>query len=505
MRPADPPSSLRPSRRSRRVRWLLAGQLLTGLLLLPVAAQTAPQLSPAAQVRSVGDTLYPTLGQAGLDAVHYDVHLTVTQPGTRALSGDVTVTLRARRSLPLISLDFLGPAVNAALWNGQPVPFRQDHAAGKLLILRALPAGQEARVTLRYAGVAGVLPDPVFPFTLGWQAVPDPVNVGGGANFAFSEPDGARTFLPVNDHPSDPATFTVTLTVPPGTAAVASGERVLVTDTPDTPDTPGAHTVTFHQTRPIPTYALAVHLGPLEAVDSPGVPVGPGGALVARRDYFPPGTADAVRAPYHRTGEILKALSDWFGPYPFATYGSAVVTARLPALETATLSTMPVTSSSERVIVHEAAHQWFGNRVTLRDWSDVWLNEGFATYAELLWTEHQGQDGQVLADAWYVTLQRRGTRPLTATTQGEMFDSSAYQRGALALHALRRQVGDDAFRTFLRGYAQGGAAAPSAAPERAAQVVGTNDLLDYTRRTLGEQAARVLRDWVQRSALPPAP
>ncbi|WP_230273722.1 M1 family metallopeptidase [Deinococcus sp. 6YEL10] len=468
----------------------LRGGLLVGAMLLPApflaAAQTVPAASPATQVRPVGDTLYPTLGQAGLDAVHYDVHLTVTQPGTRALSGDVTATLRARQSLPLISLDFLGPAVTAALWDGQPVPFRQDRAGGKLLILRALPAGQEARVTLRYAGMAGVLPDPVFPFTLGWQAVPDPRNAAGGANFAFSEPDGTRTFLPVNDHPSDPATFTFTLTVPPGTAAVASGERGRVTDTP------GAHTVTFHQTRPIPTYALAVHLGPLEAVDSPGVPAGPGGTLIARRDYFPPGTADAVRAPYRRTGEILEALSDWFGPYPFATYGSAVVTARLPALETATLSTMPVTSSSERVIVHEAAHQWFGNTVALRDWSDVWLNEGFATYAELLWAEHQGQDGQALADAWHATLQRRGTRPLIAVTPDQMFDTSAYQRGALALHALRLHAGDPAFRRFLRGYAAGEAGA----------VVGTGDLLAYVHRTLGPGAAVLLRQWVEAPELP---
>ncbi|GGS20200.1 M1 family metallopeptidase [Deinococcus knuensis] len=501
MRPAARPSSLRPCRLHRRV---LAGLLLTGSLL-SAAAQTTPEAAPATQARPVGDTLYPTLGQAGLDAVHYDVHLSVTQPGTRALSGDVTALLRATRDLPLISLDFLGPAVTVALWNGQPVPFQQDHTAGKLLVLRALPAGQEARVTLRYAGVAGVLPDPVFPFTLGWQAVPDPLNVGGGANFAFSEPDGARTFIPVNDHPSDPATFTVTLTVPPGTAAVASGQRVRVTDTPASPDRPAAHTVTFDQARPIPTYTLAVHIGPLEAVDRPPVNVGPGGAPIALRDYFPPGTPDTVRAPYRRTGEILTFLSGWFGPYPFRTYGSAVVTPRLPALETAGLSTMPVTSSSDRVLVHETAHQWFGNSVLLRDWSDVWLNESFATYAELLWQEHQGQNTQPLTDAWYATLQRRGTRPLVAATPAEMFDSTAYQRGALALHALRRQVGDDAFRTFLRGYAQGGAATPSAAPERAAQVVGTGDLLAYTRRTLGEQAERVLRDWVQSSALPPAP
>ncbi|GAA0498163.1 M1 family metallopeptidase [Deinococcus depolymerans] len=479
MRPAA-----RPSRRARRGRWLLAGALL-----LPAAAQSPPAAEPATRDRPVGDTLYPTLGQADLDARHYDVHLTVTQPGTRALSGEVTVTLRATRDLPLISLDFLGPPVTFARWDGQPVPYRQDRPGGKLRILRALPAGQQASVTLRYAGVAGLLPDPVFPFTLGWQAVPDPLKVGGGANFAFGEPDGTRTFLPVNDHPSDPATFTVTLTVPPGTAAVASGERVRVTDTP------GAHTVTFEQTRPIPTYALAVHLGPLEEQGSPAVPVGEGGAAVARRDYFPPGTPGAVRAPYRRTGEILGVLSDWFGPFPFATYGSVVVTAHLPALETATLSTMPVASSSDRVLVHETAHQWFGNSVTLRDWSDVWLNEGFATYAELLWHEHLGQDPRPLAEAWYATLQRRGTRPLVATDATELFDSSAYQRGALALHALRRQVGDPAFRRFLRAYAQG----------QAGPVVGTDDLLAFVRRTLGDPAGDTLQRWIRQPLLPPAP
>uniref|UniRef100_UPI0028699F97 M1 family aminopeptidase n=1 Tax=Deinococcus sp. TaxID=47478 RepID=UPI0028699F97 len=387
-------------------------------------------------------------------------------------------------------LDVLGPTVQDVRWNGQPVPWQQDTVAGKLRVSppTPLPAGQEARVTVTYAGRAGVRRDRELGLDLGWVPVTDTAG-RPLSNYTLSEPDGTRTFIPVNDHPSDPASFTLHVTVPRGYVVAASGlsgaERVV----------DEGREFTFEQAQAIPTYALAVHVNHFERVDSSAVPVGVGGAAVLRRDYFPQGTTDAVRVPYAQVGETLRVLSGWFGPFPFAVHGAAVITPRVPALETATLLTMPVASSFERVIVHETAHQWFGDAVVLGDWADVWLNEGFATYAELLWAEARGDDPAGLAAAWYGRLQEQGSRPLVATEEAQLFDSSAYLRGALALHALRAAVGDPAFRAFLRGYVQAFSNRP----------VRTTDLLAYVARTLGPVAATVLRVWVESPTLPPLP
>ncbi|THF85831.1 M1 family metallopeptidase [Deinococcus sp. KSM4-11] len=448
----------------------------------PRAALPAPE--------PIGDSIYPALGQRGLDVLHYDVTLHIDRPGTRGLRGVALLTLTSTRPLDTVSLDFLGPTVQDVRWNGRPVPWQQDETAAKLRLSPPTPLrpGQEAQVTVRYAGQAGVRQDQELGLDLGWVPVTDTAG-RPLSNYTLSEPDGTRTFLPVNDHPSDPATFTLHVTVPRGYIVAASGlrgtERVV----------DEGWEYTFDQAQPIPTYALGLQVNHFQRVDSPAVPVGPGGAAVLRRDYFPDDTTDAVRRPYAQVGEMLRVLSGWFGPFPFPVHGAAVITPRVPALETATLLTMPVASSFERVIVHESAHQWFGDTVVLGDWADVWLNEGFATYAELLWLEAQGDDPAGIAATWYERLRDQGSRPLVATSEAQLFDQSAYLRGALALHALRAAVGDPAFRGFLQGYVR----------EFNRRPVRTPDLLGFAARSLGPVAAMVLRTWVESPTLPPLP
>lgn len=197
---------------------LLAAVLVSAL---PVAAQPLPTPAP-----TLHDPIFPGLGQPGLDVRHYDVALTVAQPGTPQLSGVVTLTLAATRPLTEVRLDFFGPTVTAVRWNGQPAPFRVEPEAQKLAVTPPSPLrpGQQARLTVEYQGTPGAVLDPDFstPVELGWQTVPAEEG-RAGANFTLSEPNGTHTFLPCNDHPSDKATFTTHVTVPAGYTAAASG------------------------------------------------------------------------------------------------------------------------------------------------------------------------------------------------------------------------------------------------------------------------------------------
>lgn len=469
--------------------------LLLGLLTFAPTAWSQP-VAASAPPPTLGDPLFPELGQLGLDVVHYDLALTVERPGTPELRGVVTLTLGSTQPLTRIRLDFVGLGVSAARWNGQAVPFALEEQAQKLTVTPPAPLrpGETARLTLNYAGRVGGVLDPDLGLNLGWQTVMES-GPGGAANYAFSEPHGTHAFLPSNDHPADKATFTTRVTVPAGYMAAASGVEDRAAE--QAGEVAGRTTFVFTQAQPIPTYALGIHVGRLERVDAPAVPVGRGGAPVVRRDYFPVGTPGEVRRAYTRTDEMLRVLSGWFGPYPFAAYGVAVLPAGVdvPALETATLSTMPVRSSREEVALHELAHQWFGNDLTPRRWADVWLSEGFATYAELLWTGAQGGDTDALVRRWYARLQSRGTRPLVATTQEQLFDSTAYVRGALTLHALRLAVGDAALRDFLHAYAarfSGGN-------------VDTADFLAVVRERTGAVGEAAVRRWVLDAELPPLP
>ena len=437
-------------------------------------------LGSAALGQSVGDSIFPSLGQRGLDVQHYDLHLTVPRPGEPHLSGDVTLTVGAREPLSRIVLDLLGPRVSAAQWNGQRVRWVQTAQKVEVTLPRPLRPGETGRLRLLYAGTPELSGDPGLPIRPGWQNE-------AGLSYSLSEPHGTRGFLPCNDHPSDPATFTVRVTVPASASAAASG--LFTTQT----ERNGLKTLTFTQRVPVPTYALGLIVGPLERRTAPDVQLG--AQTVHRRDIYAAGLPAGTTVPEGETARMLRVLSDWFGPYPDEVYGVALLPVRQLALETAGLTTMPATSNRERVRLHELAHQWFGDQVTLADWADTWLSEGFATYAELLWAESQGEDGQAMAADWYARLSVLPSRPLRATREEEIFDASAYFRGALALHALRLKVGDAAFGQFLHSYVKTFTGRP----------VSTTALLTLVKTQLGAEAEQTLRVWVEGRTLPPLP
>ncbi|NNF62722.1 MAG: M1 family peptidase, partial [Acidimicrobiia bacterium] len=202
-----------------------------------------------------------------------------------------------------------------------------------------------------------------------------------------------------------------------------------------------------------------------------------------------------------RHGEMIEYFSDLFGPYPFEAYGVVVVDGFETALETQTLSLMDRRLLDSRVtqsvLVHELAHQWFGNNVSPASWRDIWLNEGFATYAEALWDERtvgaESVDNRF--DALRDTANQAGQDPPGNPRPDDLFNPGVYTRGALTLHALRRQVGDNAFFSILREYQVrfGGG------------VASTDQFIDLAEEVSGEALRPLLESFLYDDEVPKLP
>ena len=392
-----------------------------------------------------GDSLYPNLGNGGYDVQHYTLDLTVNDVETGDLSGQAVIEARATQTLSSLNFDFIGFEINEITVNGQPAEFERNKQ--ELIVTPASPlaANESFTVAVRYQGSPGEMDSIAIPIQTGW------ITFDGGS-FVLSEPDGAASFYPVNDHPLDKASYTFRVTVPEPFEVAANG--VLT----ETIGNEGTTTFVFEAREPMASYLATVNIDEFDLETSKsenGVPL---------RNYFPTGSPEAMRKPFARQGEMIDYFSDMFGVYPFEVYGALVIdTAFGAALETQTMSifskamidpTQP--EGSESVVAHELAHQWFGDSVSLADWRDIWLNESFATYAQGLWTEHT--KGPEARDQWvrdiyaYVTENRQSMTPPGEPSADRLFNAGVYYWGALALHALRLEVGDENFFAILQTY-----------------------------------------------------
>lgn len=397
---------------------------------------------PSAGADGAGDPYFPLDGNGGYDALHYDLRVSVGAD-LRTITGDATLTARTTQALSAYDLDLHGLTVSSVTVDGRAARWERD--GQELVITPAAPlrAGTTFRTRVRYAGSPTLLP--------GDDGVQNGWYVGQGGAAVLGEPQGASVWFPVSEHPSDKATYTVTVSVPQGRTAVSNGLPV------GPPVTAGGRTTWRWRTQhPMASYLVLLAVGDLTlhrwTTDS-GLPV---------VDAVGPGVPASANAALARQGEVIDVLSATFGPYPFEAAG-AVVVPEVPqvALETQTRPVYgaPIMSGDHPVYVlaHELAHQWFGDSVSLSSWRDVWLNEGFATYAEYLWGQHV--DG--LDPATMITRELSSapaddpfwTTDISDPGPQHLFDAAVYYRGACVLEALREVVGDDAFRTTLRRWA----------------------------------------------------
>ncbi|ORV46602.1 peptidase M1 [Mycolicibacter engbaekii] len=388
----------------------------------------------------VGDPYLPGSGNGGYRVSRYELDLEYKVSINR-LAGTATITAVALAALREITLDLADTLSVAKVWiNGRP-PARFATSGAKLRITLAatVPAGAALVIAVRYSG--SPRPSETVWGEVGFEELSDGVLVSG-------QPNGAPTWFPCDDHPCAKASYRIQISTESSYYALANGElisrRVRATRT----------TWTYDQPEPTPTYLVTLQIGRYVTRRVPG-------SAVAIRAVLPARLQTEFERDFARQSQMMQLFVQLFGPYPLAAGYTVLVTdddLEIP-LEAQGISIFGANhcngrGSSTRLIAHELAHQWFGNSVTVRRWSDIWLHEGFACYAEWLWSEHSGGPS---ADQ----LARRYHRQLTGLPQDllladpgpvEMFDDRVYKRGALTLHVLRGRLGDDAFFALLRDW-----------------------------------------------------
>jgi aminopeptidase N len=450
----------------------------------PTATATTAPVSTGgdrtAGAADVGDAYFPGLGNGGYDVDDYHLALAY-DPATDRLEGTATITARATQALDSFHLDLTGMTVGDVTVDGRAAA--HDRAGDELVIEapRRIAVGTRFTTVVAYGGVPKNDTIAVLGEEGGW------IQTDEGA-FTLDEPDGAHSWFPGNDHPSDRATFSVDMTVPDPLVAVASGRLT------GKRSEGGRTTWTWQAADPMAPYLFQVAVGDF-ALDERTGPDGLPMRSATSQRYAEQGAQAAAS-----TVDMIAFLETVFGPFPFETYGLLIPAGASPdvAFESQTLSLIPPSlAGNGGVLLHELAHQWVGDSVTLAQWSDIWLNEGFATYAEWLWAEHQGTPLADSVAAAYREVQAMGPdAPLTGDPGADrLFHPVVYQRGALTLQALREQVGDDAFLRILREWTE----------RHAGDAVTTADFVALAEEISGQPLDDLFTSWLQREALPPMP
>jgi aminopeptidase N len=449
---------------------LTAVALALGALALPSTA--AAQLGSS----GLGDEYFPLAGNGGYDAEHYILRLDY-EPATDVLEGHVTIRARATESLSRFNLDFRGFDIAALSVDDEPAGYVRDGQELVITPQTPLTAGGEFTVDVRYRGIPEVVVDPDNSIE-GWIPTDD------GA-FVVNEPQGSPGWYPANDNPRDKATFDFRVTVPRGNVALANGvlERSQSVGT--------RTTWRWRQDEPMATYLATATNGDFETNFSTledGLPV-----------YIAVDRPERTGANFSRIPQAIEIFTDTYGPYPFSAAGGIADNAGFVgyALETQTKANY-ANEPGASTVVHEVAHEWFGNAVTPVEWRDIWLNEGFARWSEWYFTERTG--GATAAATFRANYASRTTaywtRPPANLGGAEfLFADPAYRRGAMTLQALRETIGEADFLSLLRTWYS----------ENRYGNVTTAGFIETAERVSGEELSEFFDAWLYGTTRPPLP
>jgi aminopeptidase N len=421
-----------------RSRWLSV-RLGVAVLMAATVALPAPAWAAdgfVAGAPGLGDPFFPLAGNGGYDVTHYSLDLTY-DPATRQLDGTATISATATQNLSRFDLDLRGFEVSRVTVNGRTASFTRD---GQELVITPQPglrSGRAFTVVVAYAGVPVVITDPD-------ESIEGFVPTDDGA-FVVGEPQGSPGWYPVNDNPRDKATYDIRVTVPAGLTALANG--VLMSTT----SSGGRTTFAWRESLPMAPYLATATLGRFDVTQynlASGLPV-----------YIAVDPTLSSANVLDKLPAIVEFYSSIYGPYPFDAVGAIVDDAKNVGYSLET-QTKPVFDQvpDETTLAHELSHMWFGDSVTLTQWPDMWLHEGFATWSEWIWSEH---DGRKSAHQYFENLYNTPAQdtafwtppPAVPGTPVFLFNGTIYNRGGMTLQALREKVGDPTFFRILRAWA----------------------------------------------------
>lgn len=451
--------------------------------------QTPPagtrQTSPEEGAAGMGDPYFDQMGNGGYDALHYDLDLKV-RPKEQQLEASSTMTALATQDLKSLNLDFHGFDIQRITVNGEAAKFQRP-GDGELVVTpqNPLSQGQEFQVKVEYGGKPESYNSPYAPIPIGWNAIRD-------GSYVLSEPDGSSHWFPVNDHPRDKASYTFRVTVPEEYQVVCNGDLI------DKRQQGSEKTYVWDAKEPMASYLATVNIGKFveEKVEGPNnLPI---------LNFFPPDIAQEASHDFGRVPEMISWFSDRYGPYPFSSFGNLVINASVggAALET---QTRPIYEKGmvtgdrrdEFIYAHELAHQWWGNNTSVQNWKDIWLNEGFANYSHMCW-KHEHSGGMKKLDramrATHAFLPRH-TAPVADPGKEDMFSENVYNRGAVTLHVLRKDLGDETFFKCLRTFQE----------RFHGKNVTTSDFVSTVNEVSGQDKTEFFHRWVEQSELPPWP
>ena len=431
----------------------------------------------------LGDEYFPNYGNGGYDVEHYNIDVRY-QPADDSLRGTTTIVAKPTQNLTAFNLDFALP-VKSIRVNGQPAKVRQEGLETTVTPTQPLLEGSEATFVVEYEGVPSSIP-------LNGGKSPW-VRTSDGA-LAVGEPEIASWWFPSNDHPQDKATYDISVAVPDGTQVVSNGVNT------KTSSLAGWTQWNWRETKPTATYLAFLAIGQYDINTKTGAF---GQPFVTAYSKKLGDNSGAAKASIERTPEVVEFLTGLFGEWPFEAQGGVGAGEGLNfALENQTRPTYShkffTRGANMSVIVHENAHQYFGDSVSVNTWRNIWLNEGFASYAEWLWSESQHTGtAQQLFDHYYSA--KPAEDPFWQVKPGDpgadkVFDDAVYDRGAMTLHALRNVIGDQALLDTVRTWVK----------DRKYATGTVEDFIKLSEEKSGKNLDDFFRVWLFTPGNPPA-
>ncbi|WP_329116695.1 M1 family metallopeptidase [Streptomyces sp. NBC_01465] len=430
------------------------------------------------------DPYFPSNGDSRFRVHRYELDLNY-RPAPNRLEGVARLSAIAGRApLPEFQLNFGDFRISRIRVDGRAPHYTLRGGRLRIRPAKPLPAGAAFTVEVHYSGN----PKPVnSPWgALGWEELTD------GALVA-SQPVGAPSWYPNNDRPADKAAYQISVTTPSAYQVVTGGRLLTRTTRASTT------TWVYEQPAPTPSYLVGLYIGKCQTVllGDPGL----GGT--PQTGHIPAHLITPFSRDFARQPQMMELFEELLGPFPFGEYTVVVVDEELEvpveAQGMSLFGTNHVDGARgfERLVAHELAHQWFGNSVTVADWQHIWLNEGLAKYAEWLWSERSG--GRTAQDLAAVAHRELAGRPqdlkLADPGRKRMFDDRLYERGALAVHAVRCALGDIAFFKMLRAWAT----------VHRHGVVNTLMFTTHVERYAPRPIGELIRAWVYEFRLPELP